>query len=52
MIETITNAGFDVIHGVWGFFLNVAPHQFGLMLVPLVVLGCITLWAAHRPQPR
>ena len=50
MMENITNAGADLIYGVWGFFLNVAPHNFGLMLVPLITLGIISLWAARRPQ--
>ena len=50
MIENIATAGVDVVYGIWGFFLTVAPHQFGLMLVPVVVLGAISLWAARRPQ--
>ncbi len=50
MIQNVTNAGVDMVSGVWGFFLNVEPHHFGLMLVPLVVLGAISLWVARRPQ--
>jgi hypothetical protein len=52
MLENISATGVNLVYGVWGFFLNVAPHQFGLILVPLVVLGGISLWAARRPQPR
>jgi hypothetical protein len=52
MMENFANAGVDLVHGVWGFFLNVAPHQFGLILVPLIVLGGVSLWAARRAQPR
>jgi hypothetical protein len=50
MIENITTTGVGLVYGVWGFFLNVAPHHFGLMLVPLVVLGAVSLWFARRPQ--
>ena len=50
MIQTVANAGVDMVYGVWDFFLNVEPHGFGLMLVPLIVLGAISFWAARKPQ--
>ena len=50
MIENITTAGVNVINGVWAFFVDIAPHNFGLILVPLLVLGALSLFAARRPQ--
>jgi hypothetical protein len=52
MLQNVAHAGFDMVNGVWDFFLNVEPHGFGLMLVPLIVLGAISLWAARKPQAR
>ena len=52
MIENVAGAAADIVSGVWGFFLTVAPHQFGLMLVPLIVLGAVSLVAARKPQAR
>ncbi len=52
MIEEIVSAGAQVVNGMWAFVLGVAPHQFGLMLVPLAVLGLISLWAARKPLAR
>jgi hypothetical protein len=48
MLADIVNAAANLIQGIWGFFQNVAPHGFGIILVPLLVLGGITLWAARK----
>ena len=48
MLEDILNAAVDAFHGVVHFFQTVAPGGFGLILVPLIVLGLITIWVARR----
>jgi hypothetical protein len=50
MIENITNAGVNLVYGVWAFFVDIAPHNFGVILVPLLILGGFSLLAARRPQ--
>jgi hypothetical protein len=52
MLDTIVTTVINLIHEVWGFFLNIAPHNFGVIAVPLIILGVMSLWAARRPQAR
>jgi len=37
-----------VVHGVVHWFDTIAPGGLGLMLVPLIVLGGITIWVARK----
>ena len=52
MLDDIVNAAVNVIHSIGNFFHDIVPGGFGLILVPLIVLGLITLWAARKNQYR
>ena len=51
MFEDLVNAAVDIVNAVWGFFVNVAPHNFGVILIPILILGAIAILAARRPHP-
>ena len=38
----------DILRGIVHFFETVAPGGFGLILIPLIILGVISLLAARR----
>ncbi len=52
MVADIANAALQVVYAAWTFFVDVAPNRFGLILVPLVFLGVVSLWAARKPLAR
>ena len=38
----------DILQGIVHWFATVAPGGFGLILIPLAILGVISLLAARR----
>lgn len=52
MLGDIVNAAVNLIHSIGNFFHDIAPGGFGLILVPLIILGLITLWAVRKDQYR
>lgn len=40
--------GWGVVHSFVGFFSNLVPGGFGLLLIPLALFGIATLLAARR----
>lgn len=38
----------DVLENVWSWFQNLLPGGFGLILVPLIILGVITILVSRN----
>ena len=49
MLSDIINSVANVIHDVVNWFQTVAPGGFGLILLPLIGLGIITILVSRRP---
>ena len=47
MLSDFINFVASVVHNVVHFFQTLLPGGFGLILVPLIVLGAISIWAAR-----
>lgn len=47
MGDPIGTAG-NIVFGVFNFFQSLVPYGFGLLLIPLGVLGVITLLVARN----
>ncbi len=45
IVDWIVNAFNGVIH----WFQTLTPGGFGLILLPLIALGLISIWATRRP---
>ena len=39
----------NVFHNIPNWFETVAPGGFGLILIPLIILGTITILVSRRP---
>jgi hypothetical protein len=48
MLSDIINWVVDTLHNVVHWFQTVAPGGFGLILIPLIILGIITILVARR----
>ena len=49
MLSDIINNVANVIHNVVYWFQTVAPGGFGLILLPLIALGLITIYVSRKP---
>jgi len=48
MLGSIIDAIANVIHNVWLWFQTILPGGFGLILLPLIVLGVITILVSRN----
>jgi hypothetical protein len=48
-VATIFDDVGNVIHDILNWFQTVAPGGFGLILIPLIILGTITMLVSRRP---
>jgi hypothetical protein len=44
----VIDAIVDVVHNVVVWFQTLVPGGFGLLIIPLAVLGLISLWVARN----
>ena len=48
MLGDIVNAIANTLHDIFHWFQTVAPGGFGLILVPLIILGVITILVSRK----
>ena len=48
MLGDILNAIANTLHDIFHWFQTVAPGGFGLLLVPLIILGVITILMSRK----
>ena len=48
MLGDIVNWVVTLLHNVLHWFQTLTPGGFGLILLPLVALGLITIWVSRR----
>jgi len=48
MLGDIINWVASVLSGILHWFQTLTPGGFGLILLPLIALGLISLWASRR----
>lgn len=48
MLGDIVNAIANTLHDIFHWFQTVAPGGFGLLLVPLIILGVITILVSRK----
>ncbi len=48
MLGDILNAIANTLHDIFHWFQTVAPGGFGLLLVPLIILGVITILVSRK----
>jgi len=49
MLSDIINGVANAIHNVVHWFQTIAPGGLGLILLPLIVLGVITIFVSRKP---
>jgi hypothetical protein len=49
MLADIVNTIANTLHDIFHWFQTVAPGGFGLILVPLIILGVITVLVSRKP---
>jgi hypothetical protein len=49
MLADIVNAIANTLHDIFYWFQTVAPGGFGLILLPLIILGAITIFVSRKP---
>jgi hypothetical protein len=49
MLSDIINGIANAIHDVVTWFQTVAPGGFGLILLPLIALGIVTILVSRKP---
>lgn len=49
MLADIVNAIANTLHDIFHWFQTVAPGGFGLILLPLIILGVITVVVSRKP---
>ena len=48
MLGDILNAIANTLHDIFHWFQTVAPGGFGLILLPLIILGVITILVSRK----
>jgi hypothetical protein len=48
MLADIVNAVANTLHDIFHWFQTVAPGGFGLLLLPLIILGGITILVSRK----
>ena len=48
MLATIIDDVSNIFHNVWTWFQNLTPGGFGLILIPLIILGTITILVSRN----
>jgi len=48
MLGDIVNGAVNLVHDVFHWFQTLTPGGFGLILLPLIALGLITIWVSRR----
>ena len=49
MLSDFINWVANTIHGIVNWFQTVAPGGFGLILLPLIALGIVTILVSRKP---
>jgi hypothetical protein len=48
MLATIIDDVSNIFHNVWNWFQTLTPGGFGLILIPLIILGTITILVSRN----
>ena len=48
MLATIIDDVGNIFHNVWSWFQTLTPGGFGLILIPLIILGTITILVSRN----
>jgi len=48
MLADIINAVANTLHDIFHWFQTVAPGGFGLLLLPLIILGVVTILVSRK----
>ena len=52
MLATIIDDVSNIFHNVWNWFQTLTPGGFGLILIPLIILGTITILVSRNRYGR